>query len=200
MWRDVVVCIHITHFTGFSFASFLLCTVPGHQSKPSASITFSHWSTKRLPPVSLRWLLALRISSVTGTRLSLGSIFVTQPFGNAGLPILHRSRRGSALWKWLRNIPEALRPQDAAPPILLLLPPLGCYANRGDMQIENSVWCYHGNALYRMTQGCKIALMLRHRRPLMHLQSVSARSRFTAADRLRLSRLHLLFKSGPSLA
>lgn len=42
-----------------------------------------------------------------------------------------------------------------------------------------------------MTQGCKIALMLRHRRPLMHLQSVSARSRFTAADRLRLSRLRL---------
>ena len=46
-------------------------------------------------------------------RLSLPSILLRNRFRNAGLPFLHRSRRGCALWKWLRNIPEALRPQDA---------------------------------------------------------------------------------------
>lgn len=75
--------------------------------------------------------VALRISSLIGTYCHSEYLLCNRL--NVGLPILHKSRQGSALWKWLRKIPEALRPQVAAPPIPLLP---GCYDNQSDMQIE----------------------------------------------------------------
>lgn len=75
--------------------------------------------------------VALRIGSLIGTYCHSEYLLCNRL--NVGLPILHKSRQGSALWKWLRKIPEALRPQVAAPPIPLLP---GCYDNQSDMQIE----------------------------------------------------------------
>lgn len=62
--------------------------------------------------------VALRISSLIGTYCHPQCLLCKRL--NVGLPILHKSRQGSTLWKWLRKILEALRPLVAAPPIPLL--------------------------------------------------------------------------------
>lgn len=79
------------------------------------------WSWQKLallmiPPTSpqVRWSVIVTLRTCYATVRTLG------------LPILHT-------WKWIRKIPEALRPQAAAPPIPRHP---GCYDNQGDMQIE----------------------------------------------------------------
>lgn len=73
------LCITITHCTGFSFTPPLTtssrCWTPWASVQPSASITSSHWSTERLPPISPRYLFLWE----SALRLSL-RVFVMQPF------------------------------------------------------------------------------------------------------------------------
>ena len=78
-----------------------------------------------------RVAVVLRIGPVIGTYCHSEGLLRNRL--KVGSPTLHRSRRGSALWKRLRNIPEALRPQVAVPDPNSLP---GCYDNQSDMQIE----------------------------------------------------------------
>lgn len=125
--------------------SGLISTVYPHHTPPSTTSS-QRWTRSPGTCPAISFVLILSLEHITSAchqpkvavALGISSAIVTLGICyatalNAGLPILHESRRGSALWKWLRKIPEALRPLVAALPIPLLP---GCHDNPSDMQIE----------------------------------------------------------------
>ncbi len=107
--------------------------------------SLEHITSASHPP---KVAVALRISPLIGTYCHSEYLLCNRL--NVGLPILHKSRQGSALWKVTKENTRSIETTSRSStnptaPWLLWQPEW--HAN------WNSMCCYHGNVRYRMAQG-----------------------------------------------